>query len=441
MANSAKETAQDVLDRARGKADSAEVLLQESETRSVQFQDNALKSVNTKAVRGVGLRVIHNGRIGFSCTNNLDLRDELVEQALASAAFGREARFAFPGPSDEPQVKIHDPKVCELTMEEAAATMRSGIERIHEKNADAHCSGGVSRTTGHSVLCNTAGLLCEERTTDYSLGLEAFLVRGESFLWVGEGEESCRLQGDMLKHADKVNEWIGLCEREVRLDGETLPVLFTPRALETLLGTFLINVNGKMVEKGASLLTEKMGERILDARVTLMDDPLVDYASSSYALDAEGLPGRTKPLFENGILRNFVHDLQTAGQLNVAPTGNGLRNYSSQPRPGTGNVRMKPGEKPLKELFAGVKRGLLIDQALGAGQSNVLAGDFSVSVELGFLIENGEISARVKDSMLAGNCFDAFNKIRGISQETEWHDGAELPTVCFEALSVVGRGE
>lgn len=440
MKQSARDVAQQLLESACKKADAAEVLLQESESRSVKFQDNRLKTVSTKAVRGVGLRVIHNGRLGFSSTNDLDTLDSLVEHALHSAAFGQEAKFEFPGNAAVKPVRIHDDAVCELSMERAAEMMQSGVECVLEARPDAQCSGGVGRSVGRTVLCNSAGLFCEEESTHFGMGIDALIVKGESLLWVDEGEDSCRFCGDILKHAQKVNEWIRLSEKETRPTGGKMPVVFTPRALAILLSSFVANVNGKTVQKGASLLAEKLGEKVLDERVTILDDPLVDYASGSYATDAEGVSAGTKPLFEDGVLRHYLFDLQTAALMGAESTGNGLRSYASQPHPGVANLRMAPGTTPVKELLAGIRRGLLIDQALGAGQSNVLAGEFSVNVELGFLIENGEVVARVKDCMLAGNAFDAFNHIRAISAETEWHGAAELPTVCFESLSVVGRG-
>jgi len=440
MSGPARDIAIQLLEQASRKVHAAEVMVQESEERSVRFQDNSLKSVRTRAVRGVGLRVIHEGRIGFSSTNDPGALATLIEQALHSAALGQEAKFSFPAGDAAPRVSIHDPAVAALDMQRAIGIMRDGIEHVLARYPEAHCSGGIARSTGSTVLCNSAGLLHEEKSTGYGMGLSAFLVRGESFLWVDEGEQSCRFSDDLLRHARKITDTVRLCEREVHLAGEKLPVIFTPRALDVLLATFEANVNGKTVQKGASVLADRLGERILDERVTILDDPLVDFAAGSYAVDAEGLAARAKPIFERGVLRTFLYDLQTAGVCGTSPTANAQRGYSSQPRPGTGNVRLLPGDVPYREMIAGIRRGLLVDQLLGAGQSNVLQGAFAVNVELGFLIENGEITGRVKDSMLAGNAFDAFNAIRSISAETEWHGDTELPYVCFESLSVAGRG-
>lgn len=439
MTEHSTDIAQKVLDRAQKRAHAAEVIYSESESRSVSFQDNQLKSSNTKSVRGVGLRLIRNGRIGFSATNDLDTLDQLVEHALHSAEFGQQAKFEFPSGAPLQDVKILDPKAADLSMERAASIMREGIDCVLASYPDAHCGGGIHRAVGRTVLCNTAGLCHEESATGYGMGVDAFLVKGESFLWVGEGEDSCRLSEDILRHARKVKDWIGLCKKEVHLAEEKMPVLFTPHAVGIVLSTLDLNTNGKMVQKGASLLANRVGEKVLDERITIVDDPHVDYASGSGAMDGEGVPTQRNTLFENGVLRGFIFDLQTAGLMGKSSTGNGMRSYSSAPRPGNTNVRLAAGDTPYKDILAGIDRGLLLDQALGVGQSNVLAGEFSVNVELGFLIENGEIIGRVKDCMLAGNAFDALNNIRTISVETEWHGSTELPAICFESLSVVGR--
>jgi len=441
LPDNAGDRAQRILEQARKKADAAEVLYDEAESAGVRFQDNQLKSVSGSATSGVGLRVIHRGRLGFSCTNDFDSVDRLVANALDSAGFGQEARFQFPGAvAAAPEVKVYDAAAAELPMERAVEMMKGGIARVLERCPEAHCGGGVGREFGRSVLCNSAGLHYEEPSTHFAMGVSAFLVRGESFLWVDEGEDSCRFSPDLLRHADKVLEWLRLSEKEVKIGAEEMPVLFTPTALDFLLATFETNTNGKVVQKGASVLAKRLGERVLDPRVTLWDDPLVDYRPGSMAVDDEGVPARRKPIFENGVLKEFLYDLQTAGHMGAQSTGNGVRCYSSAPSPGSANVRLAGGSTPWRKILSGLKRGLLIEAALGAGQSNVLAGAFSVNVELGFLIENGEIVGRVKDCMLAGNAFDAFNRIRDLSAETEWHGAAELPYVCFEALSVAGRG-
>ena len=82
-------------------------------------------------------------------------------------------------------------------------------------------------------------------------------------------------------------------------------------------------------------------------------------------------------------------------------------------------------------MIKDVRYGLLVDQVLGGGQSNVLAGEFSVNIDLGYLIENGEIVGRVKDCMFAGNAFEVFNNIVAIGDKAEWHGSIKVPPFYF----------
>ena len=85
-----------ILEQAIKHTPSAEVLYEEGETRSVSFKNNKLKYVNTKSIRGIGLRIIKEGRIGFSSTTDFRKPEKLVANAIESAKFGQVAAFDFP---------------------------------------------------------------------------------------------------------------------------------------------------------------------------------------------------------------------------------------------------------------------------------------------------------------------------------------------------------
>ncbi len=124
LPENAGEIAQKLLEQARKKADAAEVLYDEAESAGVRFQDNQLKSVSGSSSSGVGLRVIHRGRLGFSCTNDFHAVDRLIANALDSAGFGQEARFQFPGAvAGAPAVTLFDAAAAELPMERAVEMM------------------------------------------------------------------------------------------------------------------------------------------------------------------------------------------------------------------------------------------------------------------------------------------------------------------------------
>jgi PmbA protein len=93
-------------------------------------------------------------------------------------------------------------------------------------------------------------------------------------------------------------------------------------------------------------------------------------------------------------------------------------------------------------MVESVDEGLLVDGVMGLGQSNIMNGDFSVNVSLGYKIEKGEITGRVKDVMLAGNAYDGFKQIVAIGDKPEWVTGwvpIRTPPIQVGCLSVVSK--
>jgi PmbA protein len=94
-------------------------------------------------------------------------------------------------------------------------------------------------------------------------------------------------------------------------------------------------------------------------------------------------------------------------------------------------------------MVKSIKEGLLVLDVMGLGQGNPISGEFSVNVQLGYKIEDGEVIGRVKDVMLAGNVYDALNDIVAIGDKAEWlsaFGGSYLiPPIQIGSLSVVAR--
>jgi len=429
-----------LLELARRQAEAAEVHLEESEARPVQFENNELKYVHTKSQRAVSLRVIRGGRIGFASTTDLAQPERLVARALESARFGQEARFALPSPAPFPQVAVYDPRVAEFPVERGIELGREAIARVLGEFPDVLCGVEVAKWVGRTRLANSSGLDVQHDTTGFDCFLQGLRVREDGMLWVGEGESSHALVADFDRYTAKVIADIRLAETAAEAPTGAYPVLFTAGAMELLLGLLQLAVNGKFVQKGASPLGGRRGERVLDERITLADDATRDFGDGSSPCDAEGTPSRRTVLFDRGVLCRYLCDLQTAALLGAETTGNAVRRFASQPQPDATNLVLDAGQDRFADLLAGIERGLFVDAVLGAGQSNVLAGEFSVNVGLGFLVEKGQIVGRVKDCMIAGNVFEVFNRIRGVGDRAEVHGAMVAPPVCFDAVNVAGAG-
>jgi PmbA protein len=428
-----------ILDLVLKNSDSAEVIYEEGESRSISFENNKLKSVHTKSIRGIGLRVIKDGKIGFSSTTDFRKPEQVVSNAIESAKFGQDAKFEFPSQNQFQDIKLLDEKVINYPIEKGIQIGKDTITKALSYNPNYECGVNIGKGVGKSRLINSNGLDISTQSTSFGIGVDIMLVKDQGLLWTGEGESSAKLVEDLDKHTTKALHDLKLAEREVEITTGSYPAVFTSKAIGTLLATLEIGCNGKLVQKGASPLTGKLGQKIIDERINIYDDSTIDYADGSFICDGEGVHAQRTSIFESGVLKNYIYDLQTAGMMNVKTTGNGTRSFASQPSPGNTNVIIEPGKMEFEDMIKDIKRGILVDQVLGGGQSNVLAGEFSVNIDLGYLVENGEIIGRVKDCMVAGNVFDVFNNIIAIGDKADWHGSLKAPPFYFRSVSVAGN--
>jgi PmbA protein len=102
---------------------------------------------------------------------------------------------------------------------------------------------------------------------------------------------------------------------------------------------------------------------------------------------------------------------------------------------------IEAGDTKFDDMVRSVREGIVVDELMGAGQGNVMAGDFSGNVLLGYKIENGEIVGRVKDTIVSGNVHEALGAIGAIGSEARWVGGtACTPPILFERLTVSAKG-
>jgi len=98
------------------------------------------------------------------------------------------------------------------------------------------------------------------------------------------------------------------------------------------------------------------------------------------------------------------------------------------------------GDTTFDAMVQDMKEGLVIEQLMGAAQGNILGGDFSGNVLLGYKVESGKIVGRVKDTMVSGNIYQILKQITAIGSETKWVGGfLQTPSLYCPSLSVVAK--
>jgi PmbA protein len=440
----------DILDRVRKEVDQAEVYHHRTRGVPIVFHSGALESIKIHEAEGLALRVVKGGRLGFSTTTDLADPRGMIASAVAAAAFGDEAGFHFPSDGARQAPAVRDEAVLKLKDEDLIERAEKAVRRLQEAAPEAEVNVTLGKGTETVEIANSSGLTAFEERTIIGVGIEAALAReGDIYLLAGEAQGRFVSDIDLERIVDRLVYYLSLADRIASVPSKPLPVVFTPRGAIALLMPLLAGFNGKSVLLGTSPLKGRVGEQVVDRRVTLVDDGTVVRGPRSAGFDDEGTPTARTALLEGGVVKGFIYDLRTAARAKAHPTGNGYKTsafggggFRSLPGVSTSNTVLSPGTETEETLVAGIQEGLLVEAVLGLGQGNIQAGEFSNNVAIGFKIEKGKVVGRVKNTMIAGNVYDLLkDHLVALASEPEWTSGSiQTPAIVVDGVSVTSDG-
>jgi PmbA protein len=439
-----------VLAKVKGKVEQAELFSLRSRTVPITFRAGRLEAVKTQEIEGQALRVVCDGRLGFSTSTDVKDPSRLIAAAIDAAAYGDKAEFSFPKVSLASRPSVYDRAVAKVAEEELIAIGEEAIRRLSEADPQATVNLSLVKEVEGVSIENTSGLEVEEERTRVSIAIEVEKAReGDIFILSKEALTPYLDELEPAALVARLIEELKWGERVAAVPSTKLPVVFTPNGALALLLSLLVGLNGKSVYMGTSPLKGRIGERVFDPRLSIADDGTIPRAVGSGAFDDEGTPTRHTPLVTDGVVNGFVYDLRTAALARTESTGNGRRgspfgdgSFRAPPGVGTTNILLGAGETPEAELVAGIEEGLLVEAVLGLGQGNLASGDFSNNVAIAFKIEKGRVVGRVKNTMIAGNSYLLLKEsLIGLGAEARWAHGVlKVPTIAVAGVSVVSAG-
>jgi PmbA protein len=439
-----------ILDLAKKRAQKAEVFRIEKNAAPACFFGGKLTALEGEDSVSTALRVIVDGRMGFSSTTHPTEVEGLVDRAIASAKFGPQVDLNFPsdvkhfGRSD-----YFDPKVAALSYDDLIKTGSEMSEIVLAQFPDVNLELEVTRETSRVSIMNTSGGNVSYEKSIFQSFLNVLMVMDSDRAELEHTATSTHLdQGARQMAKDAVWRFKN-CLKVAPVQTKKMTVMFTSLAFRGLFVPLFYGLNGEAAFKKMSLMTGRLNEQVVDPRVVLTDDATQIGMPGSCPVDDEGVLCKPNTLIDKGVLKSYFYDLRGAGKAGVASTGNGFKKSSlytgfsidTPPNPTPSNFVLAPGNISRDDLIRSIREGIIVDDTIGAGQGNNLNGEFSVNVALGYKIENGEIVGRVKDVMVAGNVFDILkNNLRAMSSETWVEDTLfgryRAPWVAFDDMPV-----
>ena len=432
---------QQMIKKVKQKVNSGELFRAKFTTIPVEFEMNQLKAINVEESEGLALRVIQDKKIGFSSSTSKNQIDGMIDKALEVAQFGQVARFDFPEEikdENEQKIKLYDESVQNRSISDMIEIGNKIVKHALAINTDLRCDAEISKQEGFVQYTNTKGASFSYKKSLFSQSIMLQETKENDMMMLMESMQWGKTDLALDYLLNRLERKINWSKKIVSIESDSMPVIFTPKALLVLILPFISGLNGMIVNKKISPLQDKKNQLVCNSLFSMYSDGTVDYASGSAPYDDEGISMQRLPLIEKGILKNYYYDLQNAAEAGVKPTGNGLRpSFHSSPSPGVTNLIISEGKTSFQEMIKDIKEGIIVDQVLGLGQGNVLSGAFSNNVQLGFKIKNGKVVGRIKNVMIAGNAFEVIKNIVAVGDESRWVSGQHyFPHIYVKSISV-----
>lgn len=430
----------DILKQLASQAEQAEVIQVRKEATRITFEAGRLKSSQVEETAGMAVRVVKSGRIGFAASTDAAAQDKVVANALESAAYGEAVPITFPAAQPAPKVTTYDQRIADLPVSRMVEIGRQIVELLRQAEPEAQIDVHIERSVQEDSLRNHAGANCRIKRSPLSILAGLQRIKGDDVLILYDMLGLTVWDDDYLAPARRIAEKLERAKTIVPLRSGKMPVLFSPDGLLALGMPLMAGLDGKNVYKRTSPLIGKVGEKLFDEKLGVVDDATLDGRFGSAPYDDEGVPHRRTALIEGGVLKSFIYDLKTAALSGVPSTGNGGRSLFAPPQPEPSNLIFSCGRTPLAEMIAGIQEGLVVEDVLGLGQGNIVSGAFSNPLALGFKIERGQIVGRVKDVSIAGNIYELLKDVAAVSRESEWvYASYRLPYLLLPEMNVVSK--
>ncbi len=426
--------------------EAVEAYAEETRRTEVDARKGEVEGLTLAESRGVGVRLIARGRLGYAwaADPSIDEVRRAVAQARENARFGTPDEHnalpvtqAFePIPAlfhDDQAAMPTDRKVqTALDLERLAISRDPRVTKVDV----AQYGDAVSRV----AIASTAGAAAEYERTDCWCVAVALAEQGDE-TQTGFSFKVGRELAE-LGWTDVAYEAV---DRAVRMLGATkprtarVPVVLDPFAGSSFLDVLAGALSAEAVQKGRSLFANLIGKRVGSDLVTLVDDGRLLAGPSASPFDDEGVPTERTQLIGRGTLKSFLHNTYTARRGSARSTGNARRaGFRSVPGVGTTNFYLEAGSMSRGDLLKQADGGVLIQEVSGVHSgANPISGEFSVGAT-GLRISGRALGEPLREMTIASTLPEMLDGVVGVGRDLRFFTSVGVPTILIGEMTVAG---
>ena len=445
-----KKIAKDVIDLALGYGtEQVSVSLAKSISFQVDVRENKIESLQESGSSGIHITISKNNRRSTVSSN--DFREEtlapLIRSTLEALPYmGEDKFYTLPDPALQGRapgdLEFLDPDYSKLSSGEKVK-ISLNLEAL-SLNTDQRLKTDqsfYSDSKSYMVHADSNGFLEGETKTLYSMGISMIADDIEPKSNESESTNVGRKQTDgwysaarFHKNLTSPEDIVEKARRRtlrklgaVKPPSQEVPVVFSSEMAQSFLGKIASALMGENLFRKQSFLLNKLDESIANAKINLIDNPLLPGKLGSRHFDSEGVQAKPLVLIENGVLKNYMLSTYSANKLGMASNG-----HSG----GISNLILKLGDYPEEELIASVKNGLYLTSMTGQG-ANIVTGDFSRGGQ-GIWIREGKLAEPVSEFTIAGTFAEMLNNLKMIGNEIDERSSILTPAFKIDKMMVSG---
>ncbi len=445
--------------------DYADLYFEYLTTTSISVDESLVKSATQGISAGCGVRVASGERTGYAYT------DDLSPERILHAA--RTAALIASGPAKTPIVDLKrqlDRNLYPVPQPSVDADITAKLELVMRADRAARAYDprvkevrvGYADELKQVLVVGSDGSFAEDAQPLARMSVFV-IARSEQNSSRGTAGGGGRVGLEYFSDGKSPEHFAVEAARQaiIQLDAREAPA----GEMEVVLGPgwpgiLLHEAIGHGLEadfnrKGTSAFSGLLGKRVASEKCTVVDNGTMPSRRGSLNISDEGSPTQNTVLIENGILKGYMSDKLSARLMGLPDTGNGRReSYEHIPMPRMTNTYMLAGQDSPEDIIRSVKYGVYAVN-FGGGQVDITNGKFVFSASEAYLIEDGKITAPLKNVTLIGNGPDVLTRVSMVGNDLQLDEGigtcgkdgqsvpvgVGIPTLKVDRITVGGTGK
>lgn len=415
---------------------SSRVTLYNGSSSSFEIRDMKIDRLQQASENSLVIHLFVDGRYGSFSTNRLDKKEleKFIRNGIDSTRYLAEDKArTLPDASlyykgDGADLQLIDPKFDSIQPDEKVSlAMKTCEEMMGKDDRIISANSSYSDEKDFKYMVASNGFEGEACGSSFSL-VASVSIRGE-----GDARPESYWYDSSLYFDTMIKEGLGTkaLERVFRKLGQKKVASGKYRMIVNnmnsgrLLSPVIDALYGSSIQQKNSFLLDKLDQKVLGDKLTLIDEPHLIKASGARYFDGEGVATKRMPVFENGVLKTYYIDTYSANKMEVKPT---IASPSI--------LTMQMGDKNTDSLIASVDKGILVT-GFNGGNCNSTTGDFSYGVE-GFLIEKGKLTQPISEMNATGNMIALWNNLTEVGNDPRLFSSWRIPSLLFDGVDFSG---